>query len=154
MCFTTRIFKLIFHSLKKSTYLLSKGLLWLYVKKKKKKNTWLLAVMELLFSCSTRYQEIITIYFLLLDTSLVHWPHSWDSELNTLRRNSISTRTFVLFYLLNEEKMVEFVIQRQCKIPEKLPCTTSFDAYLWLDRSVIGFLTKLFYTLSSEHERT
>ena len=83
MCFTTRIFKLIFHSLKKSTYLLSKGLLWLYVKKKNKKNTWLLAVMELLFSCSTRYQEIITIYFLLLDTSLVHWPHSWDSELNT-----------------------------------------------------------------------
>ena len=35
MRFTTRILKLIFHSLKKSTYLLSKGLLWLYVKKKK-----------------------------------------------------------------------------------------------------------------------
>ena len=37
MRFTTRILKLIFHSLKKSTYLLSKGLLWLYVKKKKLK---------------------------------------------------------------------------------------------------------------------
>ena len=35
------------------------------------------------YLCSTRYQEIITIYFLLLDTSLVHWPLSWDSELNT-----------------------------------------------------------------------
>lgn len=51
--------------------------------KENKKNTWLLAVMELLFSCSTLYQEINSIYILLLDTSLVRWPHSWDSELNT-----------------------------------------------------------------------
>ena len=48
-------------------------------------NTRLLAVMELLFSRSTRYQEIITVYIILLDTLFVRCFHSWDSVLNTRR---------------------------------------------------------------------
>ena len=47
MCFTTRILKLIFHSLKKSTYLLSKGLLWLYVKKKIKEDKKIRGCLQL-----------------------------------------------------------------------------------------------------------
>ena len=40
-----------FHSLMKSAFLLSKGLLCLY---DKQNNTWLLLDMEFLFSCATR----------------------------------------------------------------------------------------------------
>ena len=41
--------------------------------------------MELLFSCSTRYQEIITVYILLLDTLLVRCSRSRDNKLNIQR---------------------------------------------------------------------
>ena len=45
-----------FHSLIKSTFLLSKGLLCLY---DKQNNTWLLFDLEFLFSCSTRVRREI-----------------------------------------------------------------------------------------------
>ena len=41
--------------------------------------------MELFFSCSTRYQEIITVYILLLDTLLVRCSRSRDDKLNITR---------------------------------------------------------------------
>ena len=41
--------------------------------------------MELLFSCSTRYQEIITVYILLLDTLLVRCSRSRDDKLSIPR---------------------------------------------------------------------
>ena len=48
---------LYFHSLLKSAFLVSKGLLCLY---DKRNNTWLLLDMEFLFSCSTRAIELNT----------------------------------------------------------------------------------------------
>ena len=45
---------------KKSTFLPRKGLLCLH---DKQNNKWSLADMELLFSCLSRYQEIITVYY-------------------------------------------------------------------------------------------
>ena len=51
----------------------------------KQNNRWSLADMELLFSCLSRYQEIITVYILLLDTLLVRCSRLWDSELNIRR---------------------------------------------------------------------
>ena len=77
--FTTffwRIVKLIILFFKKSTFLPSKGLLFLH---DKQNNTWSLADMKLLFSCLSRYQEIITVYILLLDTLLVRCSHSRDN---------------------------------------------------------------------------
>ena len=41
--------------------------------------------MELLFSCSTRYQEIITVYILLLDNLLVPCSRSRVDKLNVPR---------------------------------------------------------------------
>ena len=41
--------------------------------------------MELLFSCLSRYQEIITVYILLLDTLLVRCSRSRDNKLNIRR---------------------------------------------------------------------
>ena len=41
--------------------------------------------MELLFSCLSRYQEIITVYILLLDTLLVRCSRSRDNKLNVRR---------------------------------------------------------------------
>ena len=67
---------------KKSTFLPSKGLLCLHGKQN---NRWSLADMELLFSCLSRYQEIITVYILLLDTLLVRCSRSWDNKLNIWR---------------------------------------------------------------------
>ena len=70
-----------FHSLMKSAFLLSKGLLCLY---NKQNNTWLLVDMEFLFSRSTRY----------LSRSL----HSLVSyRFKHSKRNSLSTRAHVLF---------------------------------------------------------
>ena len=70
-----------FHSLMKSAFLLSKGLLCLYYKQN---NTWLLVDMEFLFSCSTRH----------LTRSL----HSLVSyRVKHSKRNSLSTRAHVLF---------------------------------------------------------
>ena len=68
-----------FHSLMKSAFLLSKGLLCLY---DKQNNTWLLEDMEFLFSCSTR-----------------HLTRSLRSLVSyrVTHRNSISTRAHVLF---------------------------------------------------------
>ena len=60
----------------KWAFLLSKGLLWLY---DKQNNTWLLVDVEFLFSCSTRH----------LTRELSGVKHS--------KRNSISTRAYVLF---------------------------------------------------------
>ena len=85
MRFTTffwRIVKPIISFFKKSTFLPSKGLLCLH---DKQNNTWSLADMKLLFSCLSRYQEIITVYILLLDTLLVRCSRSRDSELNIQR---------------------------------------------------------------------
>ena len=70
-----------FHSLIKSTFLLSKGLLCLY---DKQNNTWLLVDMEFLFSCSTRH----------LTRSLRSFV---SYRVKHSKRNSISTRAHVLF---------------------------------------------------------
>ena len=70
-----------FHSLIKSTFLLSKELLCLY---DKQNNTWLLVDLEFLFSCSTRH---LTRSLRLLVSYRV--KHS--------KRNSVSTRAHVLF---------------------------------------------------------
>ena len=120
----------------RSTFLLTKGLLCSY---DTQNNTRLLAVMELLFSRSTRYQEIITVYIILLDTLFVRCFHSWDSVLNT--RREIPYQHAPMYYSLcgRVKKMAEFVLKPQCKIPEKLPYSTNFNACLWLDRSAIGF---------------
>ena len=65
----------------KSAFLLSKGLLCLY---DKQNNTWLLLDMEFLFSCSTR--RLTRSLRLLVSYRVEH-----------SKRNSISTRTHVLF---------------------------------------------------------
>ena len=113
--FFWRIVKPITSFFKKLTFLPSKGLLCLH---DKKNNRWSLAEMKLLFSCLSRYQEIITIYILLLDTLLVRCFHSWDSELNTGRE--VPYQHDPMYYSLslsNEDKMAEFVLQLSCKIP-------------------------------------
>ena len=70
-----------FHSLMKSTFLPSKGLLCLY---DKQNNTWLLVDMEFLFSCSTWH--------------LTHSLHSLMSyQVKHSKRNSISMHAHVLF---------------------------------------------------------
>ena len=70
-----------FHSLMKSAFLPSKGLLCLC---DKQNNTWLLVDMEFLFSCSTRH--------------LTHSLRSLVSyRVKYSKRNSISTRAHVLF---------------------------------------------------------
>ena len=66
---------------KRSTFLPIKGLLCLH----DKRNNRYLADMELLFSCLSRYQEIITVYILLLDTLLVRCSRSRDNKLNIQR---------------------------------------------------------------------
>ena len=80
--FFWRIVKPITSFFKKLTFLPSKGLLCLH---DKKNNRWSLAEMKLLFSCLSRYQEIITIYILLLDTLLVRCSRSRDNKLNIWR---------------------------------------------------------------------
>ena len=67
---------------KKSNFLPSNGLLCLY---DKQNDRWSLADMKLLFSCLSRYQEIITVYILLLDTLLVRCSRSRDNKLNIRR---------------------------------------------------------------------
>ena len=51
----------------------------------KQNNRWSLADMELFFSCLSGYQEIITVYILLLDTLLVRCSRSRDNKLNIRR---------------------------------------------------------------------
>ena len=97
-----------------------------------------------LWKFSTWYQEIITAHILLLDTSLVRCSHSRDIELNTRGEIPYQRAPCIIHYLLIGDKMAEIVIQPQCKNSEKWPCTTIFNACLWLDRSVIGFHTNLF----------
>ena len=80
--FFLRNLKPIISFFKKSTFLPSKGLLHLH---DKQNNRWSLADMELLFSCLSRYQEIITVYILLLDTLLVRCSRSRDNKLNIQR---------------------------------------------------------------------
>ena len=80
--FFSRIVKPIISFFKKSTFLPCKSLLYL---RDKQNNRWSLADMELLFSCSTRYQEIIKVYILLPDTLLVRCSRSRDDKLNIPR---------------------------------------------------------------------
>ena len=80
--FFLRIVKPIISFFKKSTFLPRKGLLYLRDKQNKR---WSLAGMELLFSCLSRYQEIIIVYILLLDTLLVRCSRSRDNKLNIWR---------------------------------------------------------------------
>ena len=80
-------------------------------KKKKKNDTWFLAL--------THYQEVITVYILLLDTLLVRCSHSRDSELNARREIPYQRAPCIILDLLNRDKMAEIVIQPQCKISEK-----------------------------------
>ena len=71
--------------------------------------------MELLFSCLSRYQEIITVYTLLLFYSfaaLTHEITSWTFE----EKFQIKAHPSIILYLLNEHKIAEFVIQPQYKI--------------------------------------
>ena len=62
--------------------------------------------MELLFSCSTRYQEIITVY-------IAHEMTIWIFQ----EKFYIKAHPSIILYLLNEYKIAEFVIQPQYKIP-------------------------------------
>ena len=80
--FFLRIVKPIISFFKNLTFLLRKGLLCLHGKQN---NRWSLADMELLFSCLSRYQEIIAVYILLLDTLLVRCSRSRDNKLNIRR---------------------------------------------------------------------
>ena len=80
--FFSRIVKPIISFSKKSTFLPCKSLLCLH---NKQNNRWSLADMELLFSSSTRYQEIITVYILFLDTLFVRCSRSRDNKLNIQR---------------------------------------------------------------------
>ena len=80
--FFLRIVKPIISFFKNLTFLPRKGLLCLHGKQN---NRWSLADMELLFSCLSRYQEIITVYILLLDTLLVRCSRSRDNKLNIWR---------------------------------------------------------------------
>ena len=73
--------------------------------------------MELLFSCLSRYQEIITVYTLLLDTLLFRCSRSRDNKLNIWREIHIKVHPSIILYLLIEDKIAEFVIQPQYKIP-------------------------------------
>ena len=109
----------------------------------KQNNTRLFADTDLFFSCSTRYQEIMTVYIILLETSLVRCSHSWDSELNT--RREIPYQRAVMYYSLYIEwgQNGRFCHTASCIIPKKLPYSTNFNACLWLDRSVIGCHTAL-----------
>ena len=74
--------------------------------------------MEVLFSYLSRYQEIITVYILLLDTLLVRCSHSRDNKLNirSWEKFQIKAHPSIILYLLNKEKIAEFVIQPQYKI--------------------------------------
>ena len=80
--FFSRIMKPMISFFKKSTFLPSKGLLCLHGKQN---NRWSLADMKLLFSCLSWYQEIITVYILLLDTLLFRCSLSRDNKLNIRR---------------------------------------------------------------------
>ena len=73
--------------------------------------------MELLFSCLSRYQEIITVYILLLDTLLVRCSRSRDSELNIQREILYQSTPKYHSLFIEEYKIAEFVIQPQYKIP-------------------------------------
>ena len=90
------LWNLQFHILKKMTFLPSKGLLCLH---DKQNNRWSLADMELLFSCLSRYQEIITVYILLFDTLLVRCSRSRDNKLNIRREipNQSAPKYYSLF---------------------------------------------------------
>ena len=77
--FFGRIVKPIISFFKNLTFLPRRGLLCLHGEQN---NRWSLADMELLFSCLSPYQEIITVYILLLDTLLVRCSRSWDNKLN------------------------------------------------------------------------
>ena len=72
-----------FHSIMKSAFLVSKGLLCLH---DKQNNTWLLVDMEFLFSCSTRHLTCSL-------RSLVSY------RIKHSKRNSTSTRAHVLLSL-------------------------------------------------------
>ena len=85
------------------------------MKKKKKKKKIIHGSLQLL----TRYQEVITVYILLLDTLLVRCSHSRDSELNTRREIPYQRAPCIILDLLNGDKMAEIVVQPQCKISEK-----------------------------------
>ena len=99
MRFTTsfwRIVKPIISFFKKTTFLPRKGLLCLH---DKQNNRWSLADMELLFSCLSRYQEIITVYILFLDILLVRCSHWRDNKLNIRREipNQSAPKYYSLF---------------------------------------------------------
>ena len=94
--FFLRIVKPTISFFKKSTFLPRKGLLYLRDKQNKR---WSLADMELLFSCLSRYQEIITVYILLLDILLVRCSHWRDNKLNIRREipNQSAPKYYSLF---------------------------------------------------------
>ena len=143
MRFTTsfwRIVKPIISFFKKSTFLPRKGLLCLH---DKQNNRWSLADMELLFSCLSRYQEIITVYILLLDTLLVRCSRSRDNKLNI--RREIPYQSAPKYYSLFIEwgKNSRVCHTASIQNPVKLPYSTNFNAWLYRDRSVIAFHTAL-----------
>ena len=79
-----------FHSIMKSAFLLSKGLLCSY---DNQNNTWLIVDMEFFLSCSTRH-----LTRLLLSIVSYRVKHS--------KRNSISTRAHVLFSIYRTVQLV------------------------------------------------
>ena len=74
-----------FHSLIKSTFLVSKGLFRLY---DKQNDTWLIVDVKFFFSCSTRHLR------------LVRCAHSWAINLNT-RREIPYLRVLIYYSISN-----------------------------------------------------
>ena len=89
-----------FHSLMRSAFLVSKGLLFLY---DKQNHTWLLVGIKLIFSCSTRHLTRSL-------RSLVSYrvKHS--------KRNSISTRAHVLFSIYLTWSVLYKITHKEIKI--------------------------------------
>ena len=85
-----------FHSLMKSAFLPSKGILCLYNRQNK---TWLLGDLEFLFSCSTRH--------------LTRCAHSWAMELNTWRAIPyLRAPMYYSLYLSNLRFIYNYILWR------------------------------------------
>ena len=126
MRFTTffwRIVKPITSFFKKSTFLPSKGLLCLH---DKKNNRWSLADMKLLFSCLSRYQEIITVYILLLDILLVRCSHSRDNKLNIPNQSAPKYYSLFIEWVQNSRVCHTASIQNPLKVTilKEFQCVT------------------------------
>ena len=103
--------------------------------------------MELLFSCSTRYQEIITVYILLLDTLFVPFSRAWDSKFNTRRDIPYQHEPVHHSLFIEGGQNGWFFHTASMQNPW---ISTNFNACLWFDRLVTGFQTAL-HSSTADH---